>query len=221
MINALSATSENSHDYMYVNPEPRLSATVDAKTVRQFIASRYYQSYAARVDCDYPELLAVTDHEGRVLSACGLRNGVQPLFLECYLDEPAEQVLSRAHNTTISRNSVVEIGNLAGGNGWATRLLFHALWRELVERQWLHVLITCTRQLKPAFAHLPTLSLGDAHADRVAYPEMWGKYYEQQPEIISCSLAQLDAVIAPTRMSERYEVHLLKNDHGDGVQVVS
>ncbi len=221
MIAALSTVPDNSHSYMYSNPEPAPKKIVNAKAVRAFIASRYYQAYSARVDCDYPELLAVTDHEGRVLAACGLRNGIQPLFLECYLDEPADKILSQIHNTTVERESLVEIGNLAGGNGWATRLLFHALWRELVARQWLHVLITCTRQLKPSFGHLPTFSLGDAQAGRVAHPEMWGKYYEQHPEIISCSLGQLDTVIAPTRKSERYEIHLLKNDHADDVQVVS
>lgn len=221
MINGLSVVPENSHSYLSVNSEPTPKKLVDASAVRAFIASCYYAAYSARVDCDYPELLAVTDHEGRVLAACGVRNGAQPLFLECYLDEPADMVLSKIHNTSVERESLVEIGNLAGGNGWATRLLFHALWRELVERQWLHVLITCTRQLKPAFGHLPTFSLGDAQAARVEYPEMWGQYYEQHPEIISCSLGQLDAVIAPTRKSERYEIHLLKNDHADDVQLVS
>jgi hypothetical protein len=93
-----------------------------------FIAAAYARAYGGVIRTHYPLLLAVSNGEGVVRAAAGVRLAADaPLFLEQYLDAPVEAVASTALGRVVSRRSIGEIGNFASDHCAASARLFLAL----------------------------------------------------------------------------------------------
>ena len=74
----------------------------------------FKRAHDAEITHFMPKLMSVRDMHGKLLAACGLRHADQgELFLETYLDTPIERLLSEHNNANISREAVLEVGNLA------------------------------------------------------------------------------------------------------------
>src|SRR5690606_2503071 len=91
--------------------------------VEAFIAERFHRHHGARISEFLPALLALRCR-GELCAALALRPAaLGNLFLEHYLDTPAEQAIAALTRGPVSRSGVVEVGALGAGRGGASGLL--------------------------------------------------------------------------------------------------
>ena len=203
-----------------------LEHTVDSTTSRQLLAQpsitfdqvseaitqKYRDSFNAEMQCQYDELLFVTDETGtEILAAAGFRRSDTPFYLEHYLNAPAEQCLSELYARPIARHQLVETGNFIGMNGPAAFALMHHLLQHLESIGYQHLLLTCTRQLKRTFDGLPIHVLAQAQRHQVSVQENWGRYYQQKPEVITGELAAYDRRFARLIRRQKFICHYANN----------
>ncbi len=164
----------------------------------------YLQVHGARVTEFLPLLMGVEDR-GVVVGAIGLREGGQcegggqrdPLFLEAYLAEPAESLLSAALGRTVRRQDIAEIGNLASATPGGGRLLTAAFAAYLAEVGLDWAMFTATLPLRNGFARqgVPLIDLGPADGACLGSDVAdWGRYYEADPRVTAVSIADVAAV---------------------------
>lgn len=83
-------------------------------TLEGFIKTIFKRAYGAEIKQFMPRLMSLTDQDCGLLAVCGLRQANSgPLFLEHYMDQPVENLLSERTGLPIRREAIVEIGNLA------------------------------------------------------------------------------------------------------------
>jgi hypothetical protein len=173
----------------------------ERSAVERYVARVYAEHHGARLAEFMPWLLAFRDREGELLAAVGIRPArASRLFVEQYLDQPADQVVARALGRPIDRDSLVEVGSLAAARPGDARRLILCLTRGLHAAGQRWVLFTATRQLRNAFARLglAPVALGPADPARLAPAATdWGRYYDSAPEVvcgdIAAGAAQIDA----------------------------
>lgn len=167
--------------------------------VQHFIGHVYRVRYGARLRGFLPHLLAFRDDAGRLQAAVGLRTGSEgPLFVEQYLDGPAEAAIAAHGRGTVMRSEMVEVGNLAALRGGDARALIVHLAGTLHAAGLRWVLFTATRQLRNAFdrLHLDTVVLAEADRSRLQGDGTdWGRYYEVRPQVLFGDLAAAHAFL--------------------------
>lgn len=167
--------------------------------VEHFIGHVYRVRYGARLHSFLPHLLAFRDDTGRLQAAVGLRTGSEgPLFVEQYLDEPAERAIAANGRGAAQRSELVEVGNLAALRGGDARALIVHLAGTLHASGLRWVLFTATRQLRNAFdrLHLDTIVLANADRSRVRDDGTdWGRYYDVQPQVLFGDLSAAHAFL--------------------------
>lgn len=155
----------------------------DREAVENFITEIYAKAYGARIQVHYPILMSVRDESGQILAATGFRSALnQSLFLEQYLDAPAEEILKSP------RSQIVEIGNLASDGGGASLYLFAALAAYLNYQGFTKAVVTSTDFLERRFRQMGLQPKRHAKADPallLSDGENWGTYYDTQPHVIS------------------------------------
>ncbi len=146
----------------------------------------YWRRYGAVLESFAPMMVAELTQAGTVECVAGLRFGHEPLFLECYLDRPIEQVLEHHLCSEIERSRIVEVCHLAGaGSG---RSLFVRKLIAMLEATEVELAIfTATKPLRHLLRRsgLTLVELGAATIDRVPRPETWGSYFEHDPRIMA------------------------------------
>ena len=82
--------------------------------LEQFIRDRFREDYSAQVSTILPMLLALYNPAGEPVACLGLSSGKtdQQLFLENYLEQPADLLVSGLAGSLVRREKLVEIGNL-------------------------------------------------------------------------------------------------------------
>lgn len=156
--------------------------------VERFIADVYRERYGATLNSFLPHLLAFRDAQGVLVAAVGMRLGSEgPLFVEQYLDEPVQALLSQREIATVGRDRIAEIGNFAATSPGIARELIVRLTDVLHAARVRWVLFAATQQLRNTLdrLHLVTVELGDAspvrlHGDAAA----WGSYYQARPKVV-------------------------------------
>ena len=155
-----------------------------------FIRERFQDSYAADVQSFMPYLLGVMDDSNEISAVIGFRPaGNEDLFLENYLDNPAEHALSEASGSRVQRQQIVEVGNLASSDGESFRILMIGLVT-LLDRlpgtNW----IMCTVgdrlfRLLRRTRFFP-LVLEQANQQRLS-PQQgnWGSYYQHARKVVA------------------------------------
>ncbi len=161
--------------------------------VEAFIAQVYAERYGATLTRFLPRLLAFRDSEGVLQAAVGLRRGQEgALFVEQYLDLPAEASLRGRLGHAVRRSELVEVGSFASRSPGDAREVI-VLITDLLHRagvRW--VLFAATRQLRNAFdrLRLATVVLADARSDRLQEdPAQWGTYYDAHPQVLFGDIA--------------------------------
>jgi hypothetical protein len=137
-----------------------------------------------------PYLLGVTDDNNEISAVIGFRPACHDdLFLENYLDSPAERALSEACGSRVQRQQIVEVGNLASSDGESFRILMIGLVT-LLDRlpgtNW----IMCTvgdrlfRLLRRS--RFFPLILEQANQQRLS-PQQgnWGSYYQHARKVVA------------------------------------
>ena len=89
------------------------SETPERRSLEHFIQEKYQQVHQATVS-SFSSTLFAGYHGAEMQVVIGMQHLNQfNAFLEQYLDEPVENILSKLSQTRVSRDKVVEIGNLA------------------------------------------------------------------------------------------------------------
>lgn len=158
--------------------------------VEAFIAAIFKQVYGAEVNHFMPQLVALRDACGVLMAAFGLRNAAQePLFLEQYLDEPIEQLMSRQLDREIKREEITCIGNLAVANPRnAGVLIAHVIQHSLsMNLPW--GVATAHHSLQNGLikggVDLFPLAVADAQRLTIEERAKWGSYYKHTPQIVA------------------------------------
>jgi hypothetical protein len=163
-----------------------LEDSLEAKIFIQDIFQKYYK---AKINITYPILIAILDRNNNILSAAGLRFAdSRKLFLEQYLDQKIENILSNKYRKKISREQIVEVGSLASGGNGMSKFLFIALAAYLRKIGYLYTVMTGTAKLRNSFKrlNLKPITLSTASQDKlINKSENWGSYYNSKPQVLA------------------------------------
>lgn len=152
-----------------------------------FIRLRFFDVHGAHIEHFMPQLVGLEDDQGIPRGALGYRGAAtEPLYLEQYLDRPIEQAIGREG---LSRQHIVEVGNLAGAGCRATLYLARRLPRLLLDHGFEWITFTATRPVRYMLQQLgaPLLDLGPAQRGRLdsTAQQQWGQYYRQAPRVMA------------------------------------
>lgn len=166
---------------------------VDGESARRdeieaFIRTLFARHYGAHVTAFAPHLLAF-EQDGCIVAAAGWRDaGLEPLFLERYLDSPIERLLTQLLDRDVPRGRIVEVGNLASSKPGGSLDVIMNLAPRLDRLGYEWVVFTATRELIGMFARLglPLLVLNRADPARLgSEAAAWGRYYEAGPIVVA------------------------------------
>lgn len=163
--------------------------TPDRAPVERFIEQTYARAFGGRIRRHFPQLMSLQDETGRICAAAGFRLASDgPLFLEQYLDAPAERLISACFGRFTDRRGVAEIGSFACRAPGSSIILFAGLARHLSNRGCSVATATTTSLLRRTFARtgFEVVSLAEAHPDRLGdEAEDWGAYYDHAPQVVA------------------------------------
>ncbi|MFI8482962.1 thermostable hemolysin [Pseudomonas sp. NPDC078700] len=155
--------------------------------VECFIQERFAAIHHAEIQQFMPELLALHDRQGLLSATVGARMAASsPLFIEQYLQRPAESVLSQVAGRQVLRGEIVEVGNLAARNAGSARLIIVAMTWLLARRGLRWVVFTGAATLINSFQRLGLEPYLLCDADPALLGEdqyNWGSYYAQNPHV--------------------------------------
>lgn len=167
--------------------------------VEAFIQAVYAERYGATVTAFAPTLVtwessspvgdgsrAGADAPASIGAAAGYRTAIEPLFLERYLDEPVQGLLSPPQ--AVARSGIVEVGHLTSARPGDGRRLIVALAAHLADCQAEWVVSTVTAELRQIVVRLglAAVALAPARAERLgADAATWGTYFTHQPIVMA------------------------------------
>ena len=174
--------------------------TETRSAAEHFVSTCFRQRHAAEVRHFMPTLMSFSDEYGQLQAVLGIRHADhKPLFLEHYLESPAEQVLAQKLKAPVDRSRLVEVGNLAVSTAGGGRMLITALTAYLSATGSEWALFTIGPVLQNAFRRLglELIDLGEACLDALPVEEQrhWGSYYDQQPRVMAGNVAHGHAVL--------------------------
>lgn len=155
--------------------------------LKHFIAETFAHAYGAQIDNFCKCLMGVRNPEGMLIAAAGYNVAEdQTLFLEQYLNQPVEQVVSSKLGFTVDRSLIAEVGNLATRHAGGARMLIRLVTEILHREGYKWVVFTATRSLINSFHRmgLEPVELAHATPGRVKNSAAWGSYYDTQPVVV-------------------------------------
>jgi hypothetical protein len=160
--------------------------------LESYVGQQFLRAYDARVTEFLPDLLSM-ECQGSFSAAAGIRPARDAeLFVERYLDDPVQDVLSELIGSRLSRYGIVEIGNLAATHRGATLLFFVIQAAILSAARYDWAIFAATRQVRKIVDKLQfvTFDLGTADPARLG-PEAasWGSYYDTDPRVVVADVA--------------------------------
>jgi len=158
---------------------------------------RHFKSELDNLASTNISLIANSD----MVAATGYRDaGQEPLFLEHYLDQPIEQLISARLGQSVNRNQIVEIGGFALRSAeYALPFMFQLapLFADL-GFQWASCTVTKTIKRYLDKLGVESIYLAKADPDRVGDTvETWGTYYDHQPVVLAGNIQTVVEKIAP------------------------
>ena len=178
-------------------PQPSLMLALpdsaEYASLSRHIVNVYKKTYNADIQVAYPLLMGFVDAQRNPLAALGIRCAIDesPLFLERYLDQPAEFCLQTITGQPISRYTIAEAGNLASSGKSDILMLLYGLACHLDQEGISHILFTGTSLLKRYLHSLGLYPhvLGEADPARLgADAKGWGTYYATRPKVMAGSI---------------------------------
>lgn len=165
--------------------EPRSGA--GRAEVEQLIQKVFLQQHQAEIRYFLPQLLSLRC-AGTLTAAVGLQAAAQgPLFLEQYLPQPIEQLLSEQSGQEVKRGQILEIGNLVSVRPGSSLLLMVALSELIAASRFRWVTFTATDEVQSLLSklHYQPMLLAAASADKLQQPQSWGAYYQKHPQVMA------------------------------------
>ncbi len=191
---SIKVESHNADRVLPTNVELSWPGDLHRAAVERFISSCFKRIYRAEISQYMPTLMSLCDDYGNLLGVLGLRSAKESeLFLEQYLDRPVEQILASKINMPVSRDGLIEVGNLATLSAGGGRWLITALTSYLFAARSKWVVFTIGPTLHNSFKRmgLELIDLGPAELEMLAPEERaaWGSYYEQRPRVMAGRVA--------------------------------
>jgi len=150
-----------------------------------FIQQRFRTAHGADIRHFMPQLFGMSDASGALSAVVGVRLASSgPLFLEGYLDEAIDPLISAAAGQAVARSAVVEVGNLAASDTGSARMSIIAMTYLLAMGGLEWVAFTGNLGLVNSFHRrgLKPVSLCAADPARLGEDRhAWGSYYESKP----------------------------------------
>jgi hypothetical protein len=150
-----------------------------------FIQQRFRKAHGADIRHFMPELFGMNNPSGELCAVAGVRLASrEPLFLERYLDEPVDPLISAAADCAVDRRGIVEVGNLAASDTGSARMSIIAITYLLAMGGLEWVAFTGNIGLVNSFHRLGLKPVTLCAADPARLGEdrhSWGSYYESKP----------------------------------------
>ncbi|MGF1885943.1 thermostable hemolysin [Photobacterium profundum] len=180
--------------------------------VEQYVSTRYNDAFNAKIIEFMPTFMAIYDDRQVLLSVCGFRVANQePLFLEQYLSQPADELMTTAFDQKIDRSKLIEFGQLASFSHGMSPLHFMLMTQKLVDSGFEWCIFTATDPLYVMMCRLGLQLhvLSDANPDVIPDAEStWGTYYHHQPRVsvvnLPLGLKQLTARFSRMNAVKQY-----------------
>lgn len=158
--------------------------------VEGFIHAVFKRAHGAEITYFMPQLVALRDQNGVLMAAFGWKKASNgSLFLEQYLDEPIESLISKTLNRNITRNQITKIGNLAVANPRnAGILIAHVIQHSLdMGIEWCVATAHHSLQNGLIKAGRDVYPLFNADKARLSEEEQakWGTYYKHMPQVVA------------------------------------
>lgn len=162
----------------------------DRQELEGFVHNIFAQAYGADVKEFMPQLMSLRNDQGELLAVCGLRHAEgSSLFLERYLAQPVQELIAEKSGQSVSREDIVEIGNLAVAHPETTRSLLASISVYLHGTQTAWGVFTGITTLRNALSKLNMLLLPLGVASPSHLPEhehaAWGRYYDEKPHVMA------------------------------------
>jgi len=162
----------------------------DRDEIERFIIDTLHHTYGAYIKRFKPYLMSLRDQDGRLIAVCGLHSAAtERLFLENFLDQPIETLLSAHTGAPVKRGNIVEIDNFSVAELGLSRHLVTAINDQLyfTAKEW--AVLTATPALRDVFVELglnPEI-LADTDINLLSSEDQlaWGSYFEQKPQIMA------------------------------------
>lgn len=192
-----------------IDMSPRLSVIgrrgAERAEIETYIANKFYTNYGAKLQEFLPFLLVMRagDDLAGVLGMRRADHG-RALFLEQYMDRPAQLILGDLLASSVERDSLVEVGNLVSTWRGSSQMLFIALAALIVEvgAEW--AVFTATPEVQKLLARLGVKQyvLGRADGGRLGEQlANWGSYYNSSPSLVAVNAAHALNIFARQPMS--------------------
>ena len=150
-----------------------------------FIQQRFRKAHGADIRHFMPQLFGMSDASNALCAVVGVRVASDgPLFLECYLDEAIDPLISATADHCEDRSAIVEVGNLAASDTANARLSIIAMTYLLAMGGLEWVAFTGNLGLVNSFHRLGLKPVTLCAADPARLGEdrhAWGSYYESKP----------------------------------------
>jgi hypothetical protein len=150
-----------------------------------FIQQRFRKAHRADIRHFMPELFGMSNASGELCAVAGIRlASLGQLFLERYLDESIDPLISAAADHPVDRSGIVEVGNLAASNTGSARISIIAITYLLAMGGLEWVAFTGNVGLVNSFHRLglKPVTLCAADPERLGDERHhWGSYYENKP----------------------------------------
>ena len=150
-----------------------------------FIQQRFRKAHGADIRHFMPELFGMNNASGELCAVAGVRLASrEPLFLERYLDEPVDPLISAAADCAVDRGGIVEVGNLAATDTGSARMSIIAITYLLAMGGLEWVAFTGNIGLVNSFHRLGLKPVTLCAADPARLGDdrhSWGSYYESKP----------------------------------------
>jgi hypothetical protein len=188
-------------------PEFELHNSADPQrpVVERYIHDKFLQAHNASVNHFLPSIITLSCHDS-YSAAVGLSPAAKSsLFAERYLQNPIEQeIANKLAVADVSRDEIVEIGNLVSTWSGSSALLFVFL-SELIDRLgYRYVMFTATQEVEQLLSrmHYEPITLTDAKPECLEDGgASWGSYYAKQPHVM---VGDVHAAIVKARENRLY-----------------
>jgi hypothetical protein len=171
--------------------------------LERYVTRCFARAYKAEVT-EFSPLLLDVKCAGNISGVAGIRMaGTSPLFLEHYLDAPVEEVVANTFGEAVSRNDIVEIGNLAALRPGACQLMLLMLAGVLHAAGFRYAAFAGTDQVVRTVHKLSEAvrTVGIADPSRLgADADRWGSYYDTSPQVMLVDLAATREFFAAQRL---------------------
>ncbi|MGW8461394.1 thermostable hemolysin [Pseudomonas sp. CLCA07] len=150
-----------------------------------FIQQRFRKTHGADIRHFMPELFGMSNASGELCAVAGIRMAsLGQLFLERYLDDSIDPLISAAAGCPVGRAGIVEVGNLAASDTGSARMSIIAITYLLAMGGLEWVAFTGNVGLVNSFHRLglKPVTLCAADPERLGDERHhWGSYYESKP----------------------------------------